>query len=246
LVEYNGIQHKRGWSGNKRNALEIKHRDALKKEYASRNKISYLSIDSLGEDDIIKSLKSAIEEIANQQGIKFKTVKRQINANELSTLRSLGRLTKKEVLASAKKYKSITEWKKYEGGVYNKALSMGWKDEASLHMTPLIKQSGYWIKEKVIQSAKPFNSQSAWKEACGGAWAKAVRMKWIADATAHMKPYGDKERKPNGYWTKENVLKSAKKFSTRGEWCKADASAVRIADKNGWIEEAIAHMKNNA
>ena len=68
----------------------------------------------------------------------------------------------------------------------DKATKLGWKDEATAHMTRLIKRSGHWTKDAVIASAKPFMTQIAWKKEVGGAWTKAVREGWIPEATAHM------------------------------------------------------------
>jgi hypothetical protein len=241
LVEYHGIQHKRGWSGNKDNAKDIQYRDSLKEEYAKRNNIRYLMIDALGQEEIIEMLKSALSKIAAELNLHFEPIRRNLTIEEKSVIANLAKWTKEAVLASAKKFNSVTEWKKFEDGAYNKALKMGWKDEATMHMTPRIKKSGHWTKENVLESAKPFNTQIAWKDTCGGAWSKAIRMGWIAEATAHM-PI-DPLKKPNGYWTKERVLESAKRFSKHSEWRANEPSAVSIASKNGWIAEATAHMQ---
>ena len=51
-------------------------------------------------------------------------------------------------------------------------------------------------------------------------------------------------RKPKGHWDiKENVLEDARKHDTKESWCKSKGGARSAAQKNGWYEEATAHMK---
>tara|TARA_R100000808_G_C2077141_1_gene102394 strand:- start:29 stop:709 length:681 start_codon:yes stop_codon:yes gene_type:complete len=51
-------------------------------------------------------------------------------------------------------------------------------------------------------------------------------------------------RKPSGYWDiKENVLEDALKHDTKESWYKSKGGARSAAQKNGWYEEATAHMK---
>ena len=42
-------------------------------------------------------------------------------------------------------------------------------------------------------------------------------------------------------WPKEAVLAEAQKFTSKSEWRKA-SHAYSIAHKNGWLDEACAHM----
>ncbi len=43
-------------------------------------------------------------------------------------------------------------------------------------------------------------------------------------------------------WTKEAVLKQASLYSTKQEWIDNSQMSYRIAKKNGWFDEAVAHM----
>ena len=45
-----------------------------------------------------------------------------------------------------------------------------------------------------------------------------------------------------GVWTKEAVLADAQRFKTRAEWNSCSPVSLNIAYKNGWVEEAVAHM----
>lgn len=47
----------------------------------------------------------------------------------------------------------------------------------------------------------------------------------------------EKERKPNGYWTKERVFEEARKYTTRTAFKNGGCGAYTVACKNGWIDE---------
>ena len=238
LVEYNGIQHERGWQGNSENAKEIKKRDKIKIDYAITNNFNLLIIDAITKDEIVKKLVEKIKSI----DATFNPTKRELTQDELKKLKSLGTISKEHVLASSKQIVTIRDWREEDDGAYNKALKMGWLDEATSHMKRLIVKSNHWTKERVIESAKPFKTQAAWKNEFGGAWAKAVRNDWIQDACAHMDFNDESIIKKQGHWTKQRVIESASKFTTQAEWRTNEPSALAVASKKGWIEEATKHM----
>lgn len=51
--------------------------------------------------------------------------------------------------------------------------------------------------------------------------------------------------KPRGYWTKELVIKEARKHSMLKKWRFAEPSSYSIACQKGWLDEASQHMKRN-
>lgn len=54
---------------------------------------------------------------------------------------------------------------------------------------------------------------------------------------------GEKQTRPWGYWrVKENVIKEAQKYQRRSDFTRDASGAYESAIRNGWIEEAIAHM----
>ncbi len=237
VIEYHGIQHKRGWAGNSSSATEIQRRDAIKEAYAKENSIGYLAIHADQADaevQIVELVQSYLTEMSKILGISLNTNQRQLTETELSKIHSLGDLSKEEVLERAKMFAAVSDWKKEDSPSYNKATRMGWLDEASSHMTRKIQRSGHWTKENVIASAQAFTTQTAWKDAYGGAWSKAVKEGWIEEATLHMR---SSETKPQKYWIKDAVFESAKQFSRLAQWRSNCPSAVAVAYKNGWIEE---------
>jgi hypothetical protein len=42
-------------------------------------------------------------------------------------------------------------------------------------------------------------------------------------------------KKPNGHWTLERCLQSAKKYKTRTEWANLSGSSYHTARRNGWL-----------
>ena len=238
VVEYNGIQHERGWQGDAEDAKGIKQRDQIKFNYAISNNFNYIAINKTDRDDIVHELHDCLKRLNPS----YKFNKRALTLDEVGLLRNIGIYTKEEVVTSAAKYSTIKEWRAKEEGAYNKALKMGWVDEVTAHMSRLKKHSGHWTKEAVIHSAQKFNTQTAWKKVNGGAWNKAVQMGWIQEACAHMDFMDESKIKPQGYWTKARVLESARKYTTQAEWNKAETSAVGVASKKGWIKEATLHM----
>jgi len=52
----------------------------------------------------------------------------------------------------------------------------------------------------------------------------------------------DKNRKPNGYWTKGRCQEVASKFETRNEFQRGSCSAYASAKRKGWLDEICSHM----
>ena len=238
LVEYNGVQHERGWQGDAEDAKNIKLRDKIKQDYALTNGFNYLVIENSNREVIVSELIGKIHSIKPS----VQLIKRLLTNEETKLLRNIGVYTKEEVLASSAQYSTIKDWRKNDDGAYNKALKMGWIEEATSHMTRLKNKSGHWTKERVMASALPFTTQSAWKKEHGGAWSKAISMGWTQEACAHMDFNDESKIKPQGYWTRERVIASAKPHTTQAEWREQEPSAVAVAKKKGWFVEATAHM----
>lgn len=148
---------------------------------------------------------------------------------------------KENVLASAREHQTITAWHKCAGRAAASARKNGWFEEATAHMISFRVPNGYWdIKENVITSARKYETITAWEKAAGRAVALARSNGWFEEATAHM----TRAQKPAGYWqVKENVLASAREYETISAWQKACPAAYHSARKNGWHEEATAHMR---
>ncbi len=142
-----------------------------------------------------------------------------------------------------KKYKNLTEWRKYKPNEYATAVRKGWLDEirnvngwGGVH-----KPNGYWDnKEHCLESAKKHKTITSWTNVDYGAWEHAKKNSWFDECTKHM----NTSRKPAGYWTvKEHCLESARKYDGVKKWYKADYGAWENAKKYGWDDECTTHMK---
>tara|TARA_R110001592_G_scaffold355339_1_gene655863 strand:+ start:277 stop:1344 length:1068 start_codon:yes stop_codon:yes gene_type:complete len=168
----------------------------------------------------------------------------KINGWVLDARVSIGYWNSKEnVLASAKKYKTRSEWAKgREAGAYNAAKNNDWFDECTKHMVRFSKPSGYWhIKANVINEARKYKTTTQWQNDAQRSYTIAKDRGWFDECVEHMEIVGT----PQGYWNiKENVLASAKKYKTRSEWAKGpDSTAYMSAKKNDWFDECTTHME---
>lgn len=102
--------------------------------------------------------------------------------------------------------------------------------------------NGYWTLDTLLESAKSFDTISAWSEADKGAYLAARRLGVIKKVTAHMLTHGESISRAKSKWTKERCLTSASKFEKRFDWEKNDNAAYQAAKKHGWYEECCSHM----
>ena len=96
-----------------------------------------------------------------------------------------------------------------------------------------------WTLELLRLSASKYPTRSKWKSSEPNAYKAALNKGLLDVVCAHMKH----SYKPNGYWTKENIILSASKFLSVAEWNEAETTAVQRARKHGWLDEATAHMR---
>ncbi len=138
------------------------------------------------------------------------------------------------------KYNSLIEWRKAEPKIYEIARknsflngiceTFGWER--------IKKESGYWTKEKCIESARRFNTRSGWYDGCPSSATAASRNGWVEECCAHM----EIKIRPSGYWTIERCKAEALKYSGRWDWQKGHASSYSQAKNKDWLEECCAHM----
>jgi hypothetical protein len=81
-----------------------------------------------------------------------------------------------------------------------------------------------------------------------GGYTASKKNKWLNDVCSHMEYV---EKKPKGYWTKENCQSIAIKYNSRGVFQKESRSvfqkesrsAYQISSRNGWLDDICKHMK---
>lgn len=107
-------------------------------------------------------------------------------------------------------------------------------------MTDQRKPRGYWTKERVIEDAKNYSYLTLWIKASESGYSAAKKNGWLKDACAHMVS----PKKSMGFWTAENLIKDARKYSTKSEWKNNSASAYATALNKGVLDQCCAHMES--
>ena len=151
-----------------------------------------------------------------------------------------GYWNKERCIEEASKYNNISEWKKNNETSYNVALKNGWSEECNKHMVRKTKPTGYWNKERCIDSAIKYTNRSEWFKHDKRAYHASIKNGWFKECTKHMEYLV----RPNGTWTKELLLIESKKWSTKKEWREMGEGYYR-AVALGCFEECTKHMLQN-
>ena len=101
----------------------------------------------------------------------------------------------------------------------------------------MIKQNGYWTKERCHQEALKYLIKKEFRTKCTSAYSKAVLKGWLNEICSHMQP--------RAYcWTKELCHQEALKYNSRCDFGSHSASAYTKARKSGWLDDICSHMIN--
>lgn len=153
-----------------------------------------------------------------------------------------------DVMIIAKKYKTKEEWRLgpdrasyiWASASKNKKANPGKWETCTAHMvTGIMGGSGVWDKESVIAVAKKCKTVTEWMQKYGGAahWAKKNGV-WDL-CIAHMEVVRTK-------WTKQTVMKTVmdakKEGKSRSEWRDENGGAAKFAEKEGFLDECLAHF----
>lgn len=146
--------------------------------------------------------------------------------------------TKEKCQEEALKYNDIGSYR--EGSLsYRAAVRSKWLDEICKHMNRTKNIFNYWTKNKCIESAILCNSRGEFSKKFPGGYYTSRKNKWLNEICSHMEYV---EKKPKGYWTKENCQILASKYCSRGEFQKESRSAYQISSRNRWLNEICKHM----
>lgn len=144
--------------------------------------------------------------------------------------------TYEKVLAEAKKYQTRAIFIKNNRVAYNAAHRFGWLNKVTSHMPY---EGGItWTKEMVQKEADKYQTRTVFRKENRKAYRAAYHFGWIDE----MYPLVGKPYKPANYWTKERLIKTAKKFNTRNDFRKKYRGGHEAARKNGWLDEIFAHI----
>lgn len=91
-----------------------------------------------------------------------------------------------------------------------------------------------WNKEKCFNEAKKYKTRSEFQRNASQAYHLSIANNWIDNMVWLPKT----QNVPNKYWNdKNNVIREAKKYKTRGEFRNKSCGAYRAAIKYGYIDE---------
>jgi hypothetical protein len=144
--------------------------------------------------------------------------------------------SKEKCQEKAKNYKNKTEFRLSCGSAYNSAKKNGWLDEICSHM---ISKYKHWNKEKCRQDALKYKTRYDYSHNSCSSYDSARRNGWLDEICSHM----IKLRKTKGYWTLENSILEAKKYSKSSELKKNSSRAYKIICDNNLID--IIYSKKN-
>jgi len=189
--------------------------DQRKKRHLSKNDSAvYLHIAKTNLTPLYKRITLDYINVYEAQNLEKETIIKYqkegwniLNRTEAGSLGSnMKQWTKKDCIKDAKKYNSRTEWAN-NSNMYRVARKKKWLDICCKHMKEIVKPSGYWTKEKCIDSAKKYKTKSAWQKKYPSAYQIAFKKKWLNECCKHMVKATDYST------TKKNIIQ----FSINGE-----------------------------
>jgi hypothetical protein len=187
---------------------------------------------------IINLIVDQLKSLSIQRNLDLTLTSRALSKTELKKVQSGLVFDEDQIMEEALKYQTRAEWMRCSPKTYRFALRHGLADIATRHMKYIV-EHGKWTKEAVIESAKKYQTLMDWRLAESSAFVIACRNGWLNLARSHFTV----TKQPNGYWTKERVIENAKKYNKLSVWRVNESSARTIVLRNGWMDEATAHMK---
>ncbi len=159
---------------------------------------------------------------------------RGLNKEIIGHIERKHRIHTEESLAKlARQYQSRSSFSKNERAAYNIALNRKILDKITAHMPRLVKPE--WKYGELEKLANLCNTRQEFKTLYPSAHSSAKRRKLLDQLFVGKKKYAIPK-------TKAEVLEISKKYKTRVDFQKKDGGSYNNALRNGFLEEACAHM----
>jgi ribosomal protein L32E len=162
------------------------------------------------------------------------------------TKRPVGYWTEERIFEESKNYKTPQEWKKSSSSSYSMSFNFeGLYDKCLLEMGyKRPKPVGYWTEERIFEESKNYKTPQEWKKGSSSSYSMSFKIEGLYEKC--LLEMGFDRPKKIGFWQiKENVLAKAREYKTKSEWGtgkNSHGASYNSAKKNGWFEEATAHM----
>lgn len=139
--------------------------------------------------------------------------------------------------SEAKKYQTKNQFRIGCYSAYRKARKEGWFEDYTWIVNGYAlegKKRRKWNYESCFEEAKKYKSRTEFQYGKGSSCAYKLARKegWLKDYT-----WFSPSPKENGYWTKEQCYKEAKKYNYMVEFRHESASAYTIARREKWLDD---------
>lgn len=154
-----------------------------------------------------------------------------------------GYWTPKRLEKSAKRFKSVSEFRNKAPLAYKRALSLGLLQDLTKSMTRKRRNPDFYNLENVKRELKQLKIQSIsqLKLVDINLYSCIVRKGWSRELLLPLK----RKRFPNGYWTFEQCQKEAKRHADQSSFRINSPSAYRIAARNNWIRKIFVRPRSS-
>ena len=139
----------------------------------------------------------------------------------------------------ALKYKSRSEFQKFNGGAYNASVRLKLRDLICAHMVEAKKPNGYWNLERLQAEALKYSSRQEFQQKNGAAYKAAGEIKCRDQICAHMALV----KQPKGYWSLENLQAEALKYDNKVDFRKNSNPAFLTASRKNLLDQICSHME---
>lgn len=146
--------------------------------------------------------------------------------------------TREKIEELAKGCENLSEFRQKHRLAYRAVSKNDWHDLVA-NLPRASKPKGWWTLPRVSKEAAKYQTRTAFMKDSGAAYTAAHRNGWLDDVCGHMQS----SQKPMRYWTREQVLKEAKKYSSRTDFLTSSAGAYAAATRSDYLDEACAHMQ---
>ena len=190
VIEFHGEQHyqyNKHWHKNTEGFNIAQAKDKIKEEYLISKNLNLLVIPYKELRNIDEIISKKLLEIASKFSTQFELVKRELSAVEVRSIADNCKWNKESVMADAKQYTVLADWRKYSKSAYTIARKNGWLEDAAAHLIRRITPRTFWTKEMIIAEAKKYMTRSAWSKASTKTYKTALLMNWDVEACSHMK-----------------------------------------------------------
>jgi len=141
--------------------------------------------------------------------------------------------------AEALKYKSRSEFQKFNGAAYNASGRLKLRDLICAHMVEAKKPNGYWNLERLQAEALKYSLRQEFQQKNGAAYKAAGEIKCREQICAHMAQV----KQPKGYWSLENLQAEALKYENKVDFRKNSNPAFLTASRKNLLDQICSHME---